>query len=264
MPVAATPRQYGDYLLLEPLGRGGMSEVDLARRSVDRAGFVRFVVIKRILRRNTEDEAFVRMFMDEARINAELQHENIAQVYDFGERHGEWYLAMEYVPGIDLRRLQKAVSEQQEGGALLPPRVTLRILHDVLAALQYAHNRVDTFGRPMRIVHRDVNPRNIMISVRGEVKLIDFGVAKAENRHDQTTGKTIKGKFAYMAPELLDGLGVGEARDELDGAGEHRRGGHCGMARGAPRGVAAEGVVATQTLLLPALGSPLSPLTALG
>ncbi|MBO86587.1 MAG: hypothetical protein CL927_14620 [Deltaproteobacteria bacterium] len=192
-----------------------MSEVDLARRSVDRAGFLRFVVIKRILKRNIADESFVRMFMDEARINAELQHENIAQVYDFGERSGEWYLAMEYVPGIDLRRLQKAISGQKEGGALLPPRVTFRILHDVLAALQYAHNRLDTFGRPMRIVHRDVNPRNIMISIRGEVKLIDFGVAKAENRHDQTTGKTIKGKFAYMAPEQIESQHPVDGRADL-------------------------------------------------
>ena len=216
---ATSPRRYGDYVLLEPLGKGGMSAVDLARRSVDGAGYVRFLVIKRILRRNTTDPTFVRMFMDEARINAELQHENIAQVYDFGERDGEWYLAMEYVPGVDLRRLQKAVAQQKEGGALLPPRISLRILHDVLSALQYAHNRVDTFGQPMRIVHRDVNPRNIMVSVRGEVKLIDFGVAKADNRQDQTTGQTIKGKFAYMAPEQIESPVPVDGRADLFAVG---------------------------------------------
>ena len=215
MHTAASPRRYGDYVLLESLGQGGMSAVDLARRSVDSAGFVRFLVIKRILAKNTTDPTFVRMFMDEARINAELQHENIAQVYDFGERDGEWYLAMEYVPGIDLRRLQKAVSDGKEGGALLPPRISLRILHDVLSALQYAHQRVDTFGQPMNIVHRDVNPRNIMVSVRGEVKLIDFGVAKADTRHDQTTGQTIKGKFAYMAPEQIESPHPVDGRADL-------------------------------------------------
>ncbi len=219
LTTAASPRRYGDYVLLETLGRGGMSEVDLARRSVDRAGFVRFLVIKRIIKRNVADPTFVRMFVDEARINAELQHENIAQVYDFGERDGEWYLAMEYVPGIDLRRLQKAVAKRKEGGALLPPRVTFRILYDVLAALQYAHHRVDTFGRPMRIVHRDVNPRNIMVSIRGEVKLIDFGVAKADNRHDQTTGQTIKGKFAYMAPEQIESTEPVDGRADLFAVG---------------------------------------------
>ena len=219
MPTVDTPRRYGDYVLLESIGHGGMSAVDLARRSVDRAGFVRFLVIKRILKKNTADPTFVRMFMDEARINAELQHENIAQVYDFGERNGEWYIAMEYVPGIDLRRLQKAVAAGTEGGALLPPRISLRILHDVLSALQYAHHRVDTFGQPMNIVHRDVNPRNIMVSVRGEVKLIDFGVAKADNRQDQTTGQTIKGKFAYMAPEQIESPVPVDGRADLFAVG---------------------------------------------
>jgi len=214
----AAPRRYGDYVLLESLGRGGMSAVDLARRSVDSANYVRFLVIKRILRKNHQDPIFVRMFMDEARINAELQHENIAQVYDFGENNGEWYLAMEYVPGVDLRQIQKALAKKQSG-TLLPPRIALRVLHDVLSALQYAHDRFDTYGRPMRIVHRDVNPRNIMISVRGEVKLIDFGVAKADTRHDQTTGQTIKGKFAYMAPEQIDSGKPIDGRTDLFAVG---------------------------------------------
>ncbi len=217
--VSVHPRRYGDYVLLESLGHGGMSEVDLARRSVDRAGFVRFLVIKRILPKNTTDPTFLRMFVDEARINAELQHENIAQVYDFGERHGEWYLAMEYVPGVDLRRIQKKVAASGDGNGLLPPRIALRILHDVLAALHYAHNRVDTYGQPMRIVHRDVNPRNIMVSIRGEVKLIDFGVAKADTRHDQTTGQTIKGKFAYMAPEQIESPKPVDGRADLFAVG---------------------------------------------
>jgi serine/threonine protein kinase len=114
------------------------------------------------------------MVQDEARINAELQHENIAQVYDFGRVGDEFFLAMEYVPGIDLRQVQQALARR---GERLPLGMSLRVLCDVLSGLEYAHSRVDTYGRPMRNVHRDINPRNIMLSVRGEVKIIDFGVA---------------------------------------------------------------------------------------
>lgn len=202
------PRPYASYLLLERLGQGGMSEVELARRTVDDARFVRFVVIKRIHPEHTDDASFVRMFQDEARINAELQHENIAQVYDFGREGDEFFLAMEYVPGMDLRAVQRRLAER---GQLLPLRVSLRVLIDILAALHYAHHRVDTYGRPMNIVHRDVNPRNVMLSVRGEVKLIDFGVAKADTKADKTVGHAIKGKFAYMAPEQI------EASQPVDG-----------------------------------------------
>lgn len=207
------PRRYGDYVLLENLGKGGMSVVDLARRRVDAAGYVRFLVIKRMLSQKAGDPAHVRMFVDEARINAELQHSHIAQVYDFGEQDDEWYLAMEYVPGVDLRQLQRLAAKQ--GDPRLPPRIALRILHDVLDGLHYAHTRLDTYGRPMRIVHRDVNPRNIMVSVRGEVKLIDFGVAKADTRHDHTMGQVIKGKFAYMAPEQIESPEPVDGRADL-------------------------------------------------
>jgi len=202
--VTATgyPRTFGSYVLLDRLGEGGMSEVDLARRAVDDAGFVRFLVIKRIHTQHQTDDSFVRMFHDEARINAELQHENIASVYDFGQEGDEFFLAMEYVPGCDLRRLQRRLAKEHQP---FPLPIVLRICADVLAALDYAHHRVDTYGRSMNIVHRDVNPRNIMLSVRGEVKLIDFGVAKADNRAEHTVGHSLKGKFAYMAPEQIEG-----------------------------------------------------------
>lgn len=202
------PLPFGSYVLLEHLGRGGMADVELARRAVDDARFVRFVVIKRIQARHLDDKSFVRMFTDEARISAELQQEHIAQVYDFGQVGEEYFLAMEYVPGVNLRHVQRALASR---GQVPPFRVTLRVLADVLSALQYAHARVDTYGRPMRLVHRDVNPRNVMLSVRGEVKLIDFGVAKADTRSEQTVGKSMKGKFAYMAPEQI------EPGTEIDG-----------------------------------------------
>ena len=205
----AYPRPYGTYLLLERLGAGGMSEVDLARRAVGEGSFVRFIVIKRIRGSNQIDEQYVRMFQDEARINAELSHENIAQVYDFGREGDEYYMAMEYVPGLDLRAVQIALAKK---GKLLPVRIALTVLVGVLRALQYAHTRVDQLGRPMNIVHRDVNPRNVMLSINGEVKLIDFGVAKAADRLEKTEGNTMKGKFAYMAPEQIQGDGQIDGR----------------------------------------------------
>ena len=196
------PSTYGRYTLLESIGQGGMSAIDLAQISVTNAQYLRFVVIKRMQAKFTEQENFVLMFKDEARINAELQHNKIAQVYDFGQFGDEYFIAMEYIPGVDLRVLQRELAKQAKG---IPIRITLRILSDVCEALYYAHTRLDTYGRPMNVVHRDVNPRNIMISIRGEVKLIDFGVAKADNRLDETVGHTIKGKFAYMSPEQIEG-----------------------------------------------------------
>ncbi|MFN7147609.1 MAG: serine/threonine-protein kinase, partial [Myxococcota bacterium] len=212
MNEPAYPRPYGSYTLLERLGAGGMSEVDLARRTVGDAAFVRFLVIKRIRAGNQIDEQYVRMFRDEARINAELSHENIAQVYDFGREGDEFYMAMEYVPGMDLRAVQIALAKR---GKLLPVRIAITILCGVLRALQYAHTRADQLGKPMNIVHRDVNPRNIMLSVHGEVKLIDFGVAKASDRLEKTEGNAVKGKFAYMAPEQIDGNAAIDGRADL-------------------------------------------------
>jgi serine/threonine protein kinase len=209
--VAETyPKPYAHYVLLERLGVGGMSEVDLARNRVDDGSFVRFAVIKRIKADYATDESFVRMFKDEARITSELHHENIGSVYDFGRVGDEYYLALEYVPGIDLRFL---VNTLRDRGQRVPVKVALRVIVDVLGALSYAHDKKDTWGRAMGIVHRDVNPRNVMMSIRGEVKLIDFGVAKATDRLEQTRADHVKGKFAYMAPEQLTGTGVDHRSD---------------------------------------------------
>ncbi|MEZ4239310.1 MAG: serine/threonine-protein kinase [Myxococcota bacterium] len=204
------PKTYAHYVLLERLGVGGMSEVDLARNRVDDGSFVRFAVIKRIKADYALDASFVRMFKDEARITSELHHENIGAVYDFGRVGDEYYLALEYVPGIDLRFL---VNTLRERGQRVPVKVALKVVVEVLDALSYAHDKKDTFGKPMGIVHRDVNPRNVMMSIRGEVKLIDFGVAKATDRLEQTRADHVKGKFAYMAPEQLTAGSVDQRSD---------------------------------------------------
>ena len=212
------PRSYGNYTLLETIGQGGMSAIELAHESVADANYMRFLIIKRMHAHLTdEDSSYVRMFQDEARITQELRHAKIAQVYNFGNVGQEYYLAMEYVPGVNLRELQQALAHKGRG---LPIRITLKILVDILEALDYAHHRVDTFGQSMNIVHRDVNPRNVMLSIRGEVKLIDFGVAKSENRQDKTIGHAIKGKFAYMAPEQVDPkIGPVDGRTDLFAVG---------------------------------------------
>jgi serine/threonine protein kinase len=196
------PRAFGPYTLLERLGAGGMSEVDLARRSIGGGELTRFLVIKRMLGETAKDPGFVTMFKDEARITAMLHHHNIAQTYDFGSLDEQFFLAMEFVPGLDLRQVQRA---QARRGLTLPPRVVLTVLGELLEGLQYAHEQVDDQGQPLRIVHRDINPRNVMLSLRGEVKVIDFGVAKAEGRlQGETVGHSFKGKFAYMSPEQLE------------------------------------------------------------
>ncbi|MCA9568818.1 MAG: protein kinase [Myxococcales bacterium] len=204
------PRKYGNYVLLERLGIGGMSEVDLARQRMGDKDFYRFVVIKRIKTDKTGDDAFIRMFKDEARITSELHHECIGQVYEFGREGDEYFLVLEYVPGIDVRAMINALRER---GQRVPVRVALRILCDVLEGLEYAHRKRDAFGKPMRIVHRDVNPRNVMVSIHGDTKLIDFGVAKASDRLERTKTDHVKGKFSYMAPEQVTGGNVDHRAD---------------------------------------------------
>ena len=204
------PRPYAHYTLLERLAVGGMSEVDLACKTVDDSGYVRFLAVKRIRAEKTTDGSFIRMFQDEARITSALRHTHIAQVYDFGKVGDEYYLALEYVPGLNLRDMINYESKQNR---LIPPKVMFRILIDVLDALHYAHTRCDDLGQPMAIVHRDANPRNIMVSTSGETKLIDFGVARATDRLERTRTNHFKGKVAYMAPEQVKGRDIDHRAD---------------------------------------------------
>ena len=185
---------FGKYDLLKRIGAGGMGEVFLARtrESPD------LVVVKRILPHLTENTRFLRLFLDEARIAARLVHPNVARIFELGEADGAWFVAMEYVPGRDLRDLLRRMKERDE---LTPVEVALRIGMEVAAGLDYAHNATDNVGKPLKIVHRDVSPHNIIISRYGEVKLVDFGVAKAANKSMHTATGILKGKFPYMAPE---------------------------------------------------------------
>lgn len=185
---------FGRYTLVKRLGAGGMGEVFLARPN----GATDELVLKRILPHLTENPRFLRLFLDETRIASRLIHPNIARIHELGEVEGTWFVAMELVAGKDLRELLKRAREM---GHHVPLEVALGVAVEIARGLSHAHAATDAQGRSLHIVHRDVSPHNILIGRNGEVKLIDFGVAKAANKSVQTGTGILKGKFPYMAPE---------------------------------------------------------------
>jgi serine/threonine protein kinase len=195
------PEQLGSYTLEEKIATGGMAEIFLA---TDRNG--RSCVIKRMLASMREPQ-FAQMFLDEAKLVAQLNHPSLAQIYDFGEDKGVLYLAMEWVEGSNLRAIVKDFAKRRE---MIRVEYCARLISQAALALGYAHQASGIDGKPLRIIHRDVSPQNILLSIRGAVKLIDFGVAKASSSSMVTAAGMIKGKFAYMSPEQLRG-------DPLDG-----------------------------------------------
>ena len=203
--VGGPLEKFGRYELLRKLATGGMGQIFLARQSGP-VGFQKLLVVKRVLPHLSEEEEFIRMFFDEARIAALLNHPNIAQLYDLGEVDGVYFIAMEYVHGESLR--QVAIDAQaQQGG--LPLGLKLRIMADAAAGLDFAHRAKSHSGRPLGVIHRDISPQNVLVGFNGCVKLIDFGVAKAANKVSHTIAGAIKGKYPYMSPEQARG-------DELD------------------------------------------------
>ena len=200
------PQQFGKYTLLRRLATGGMAEIFLARQ-VGVGGFEKEVVVKRLLPLHAANQDFVSMFLDEARIAAHLTHPNISQIFDLGQEGEDYYIAMEYVHGADLRRVcSQGIAE----GNYLPLHHAVRIICEVCDALAYAHTRTDKEGRALDIVHRDISPTNILVTYDGGVKLVDFGIAKATNKVSVTKTGQIKGKYGYMSPEQCRG-------DALDG-----------------------------------------------
>ncbi len=191
----------GRYSLIRKIATGGMAEIWLAS-SDGPEGFRKKLVVKRILPNLAEDEEFVRMFLDEARIAARLNHPNIAQIFDLGEADGSYYIAMEYVPGKDLRRVYQ---DSVKANNALPVHLTLRILIESAKALDYAHHAVDEQGQPLAIVHRDVSPQNILVTFQGGIKIVDFGIAKAADQATHTRSGVLKGKYSYMSPEQAAG-----------------------------------------------------------
>src|SRR6185503_3972324 len=172
----------GKYEIVKRLATGGMAEIFLARVS-GLPGFQKMVVIKRILPQLATKSDFIEMFLDEARIAATLQHPNVVQMYDVGVVDGNYFIAMEYLHGEDVRSLMKALYKKEEK---LPLEHALNILIGISSGLHYAHEKVGFDGKPLNIVHRDVTPQNIIVTYEGGVKLLDFGIAKASNRFGET------------------------------------------------------------------------------
>jgi serine/threonine protein kinase len=208
--------RFGRYQLLERLGEGGMAEVHLARQSGP-VGITRYVALKRMRSDVGRDPELAQMFLDEARLAVLLVHPSIVTVLDAGQHGDSYFLAMEYIEGQDLRQtLQRATTN----GVRIPAECALYIAAKVARALDFAHTLTDGQGRPLEIVHRDVSPANVLVSYRGEVKLADFGIARAAHRLRQTHTEagTLKGKIRYMSPEQARGEAL-DGRSDLFAVG---------------------------------------------
>src|SRR5690554_1213589 len=202
---------FGKYRLIEKIGKGGMAEVYLATQHGDLAGFEKQVALKMMSQNLSDREDLVIMFLDEARIAAQLNHPNIVHVYDLGRVEDTLYIAMEYVEGKDLRRICEQGIDQDN---FLSREFAARIIADAAAGLHYAHSSTDNQGQPRNIVHRDVTPQNILVSMDGQIKVADFGVAKAEDRLGHTRVGQRKGKLSYMSPEQFEASKV-DARSDV-------------------------------------------------
>src|SRR5258705_9274554 len=203
------PIKFGNYLLGERIAVGGMAEVFVAK-AFGVEGFERLLAIKKILATMGEDAEFIHMFVDEARIAVQLSHANIVQVLELGKHDENLYIAMEYISGRDLRQLIERFRKREQS---VPVPQACLIVAEVCEALDYAHRKRDAQGRPLGIVHRDVSPQNVLVSFEGEVKLIDFGIAKAAGKGSKTQAGILKGKFGYMSPEQVRGLPVDRRSD---------------------------------------------------
>ena len=204
------PEPFGKYYLLDRIAVGGMAEVFLAK-TFGHAGFQKMLVVKRILSRFAEDPAFVEMFVDEAKLTVQLVHPNIVHIHDFGKLGPHWFLAMEPVYGKDLKSIMRRLAER---GQRMPLEVAAVIAHETARGLAYAHSRLDPAGDPLNIVHRDVSPSNVLISYEGGVKIVDFGIAKAETTRDESAERhLLKGKFQYMSPEQTRGEALDHRSD---------------------------------------------------
>lgn len=201
--MAFQPESFGKYYLIDKIAVGGMAEIFRAKQ-FGPGGFEKVLVIKRILAHLGEDDEFIQMFRDEAMISSTLTHSNIIHVYDFGKVRNNYFIAMEYCEGRDLKTVMKKC---QEIGRPFPVEYTIYTIHEICKGLDYAHRKRDSNNQEMNILHRDISPSNIMISYdEGKVKLADFGIAKAENASYKTKAGVLKGKFEYMSPEQASGL----------------------------------------------------------
>ncbi len=204
-------QRFGKYLILDHLVDGGMAKICRARYLGEQAN--KMVAVKMVQPQFSNDEAFVRMFQDELNITFGMLHPNIMQVYDYGKTNGQLYTAMEYIHGANLKQYLDRLKERK---VVFPVEISCYIISQVCLGLHYAHTFTDKLsGKPFNIVHRDISPHNIMLTYDGAVKVIDFGIAKANTNSEATQAGTIKGKLSYLAPEYLDGHELDARYDEF-------------------------------------------------
>jgi serine/threonine protein kinase len=204
-----SPRMFGKYYLYDRLAVGGMAEIFRAKMfGVD--GFEKDMVVKQILPQYARNREFIQMFVDEAKITVSLSHGNIVPVFELGQIDGVYFIAMEEVDGRNLGEILDACIER---GLPLNQPHALFVAAEMLAGLAFAHRRTDDQGRPLGIVHRDISPQNILLSYEGEVKIVDFGIARASTKMHATQAGVIKGKFGYMSPEQAAGREVDQRSD---------------------------------------------------
>jgi serine/threonine-protein kinase len=217
-PTSLLPRKFGRYALFDFIGKGGMAEIFLARAHTE-LGASRLCVVKQILPEFALHPQFADMLIHEAKLAARLNHAHIVQVFDLGRERDQLYIAMDYVEGFDLNALLRRCSQQK---VPLPFEFALRVVSDALKGLDYAHRRTSDDGKPLGIVHRDVSPSNVLVSLEGEVKLCDFGIARANDivlkEDDLRMDEAIKGKAGYMSPEHAQGEPV-DARADVFAVG---------------------------------------------
>src|SRR5215813_4099324 len=203
------PIPFGKYYLLERVNVGGMAEVFKAK-AFGVEGFERLLAVKRILPNIAEDKEFIEMFIDEAKISVQLNHANIAQIFDLGKVEDSFFIALEFVHGKDLRAI---FDRCRQATQIMPIAQACFVIMKVCEGLDYAHNKRDAQGRELNLVHRDVSPQNVLVSYEGEIKLIDFGIAKAAGKASKTQAGILKGKFGYMSPEQVRGLPIDRRSD---------------------------------------------------
>ncbi|MBN2693481.1 serine/threonine protein kinase [bacterium] len=196
--------KFGKYRLLTNIGLGGMAEICLAKEE-GLGGFERFVVIKKILSHYANDDKFIKMFFDEAKLAAQLSHPNIVQIIEFGKQKENYFLAMEYIAGADIEKIMSKTK--------IPIEFCCEIIAQAAEGLHYAHTKTDIKGESLHIVHRDVSPQNILVNYSGKVKIVDFGIAKATSQSNKTRTGVVKGKLSYMSPEYLTGKGIDHRSD---------------------------------------------------
>jgi len=203
------PKKFGKYQLLDKIAIGGMAELFRAKLT-GAQGFEKLIAVKKILPNLAREANFITAFIDEAKLAALLHHENIIQIYDFGSMDDQYFIAMEYLFGKDLRAITRTARKKDLELGL---ENIVYIVSRICAGLDYSHNLRDLQGKPLNIIHRDINPQNILITYEGQVKIIDFGIAKAASHNTQTKENLIKGKLAYMSPEQANGQKIDHRSD---------------------------------------------------